>query len=41
MCLLDFLKIDIDEADEAILQGVQWPCEPIYFILEIEKSDFD
>jgi hypothetical protein len=41
MCLLEVLKIDFDEVGEAIIQGVERPCEHIFCILGIEKSDLD
>jgi hypothetical protein len=34
-------KNDFVEVDEAIFQGVQGPCEHIFCILGIEKSDLD
>jgi hypothetical protein len=40
ICLLDFLKNDFGEVDEAMFQGVDRQCEPIFCILDIEKSDF-
>jgi hypothetical protein len=36
--ILDVLKIDFGEIEEAMLQGVERPCEPIFCILRIEKS---
>jgi hypothetical protein len=40
MCLLDVLKNDFGEVDEAMLEGVR-PNEFIFCILSIEKSDLD
>jgi hypothetical protein len=38
---LDVLKKDFVEVDEAIVQGVERPCEKIFCILGIEKSELD
>jgi hypothetical protein len=35
ICVLDFLKIDFGEVDEAMLQGVDGPCELIFCNLGI------
>jgi hypothetical protein len=35
------LKNDFREVDEAIFQGVEMPCEIIFWIPWIEKSYFD
>jgi hypothetical protein len=32
ICLLDVLKDDFDEVDEAMFQGVEMPCEIIFNI---------
>jgi hypothetical protein len=39
--LLDVLKNDFGEVDEGMFQGVERPCEIIFCILVIEKSDLD
>jgi hypothetical protein len=39
ICLLDVLKNDFVEVDESIFQGVERPCELIFYILGIQKSD--
>jgi hypothetical protein len=38
---LDVLKKDFVEVDVAMFQGVERPCEKIFGILGIEKSDLD
>jgi hypothetical protein len=38
ICLLDVLKNDFGEADEAMFQGVEKPCEQILCFLGIEKA---
>jgi hypothetical protein len=38
---MDVLKNDFGEVDEATFLGVERPCEIIFFILNIEKSDFE
>jgi hypothetical protein len=38
-CLLEVLKNDCGEVDEAMLQSVERPHEIIFCILSIEKSD--
>jgi hypothetical protein len=40
-CLLDVLKNDFREVDEAMIQGVERPRELILCFLGIEKSDLD
>jgi hypothetical protein len=35
------LKKDFGEVDEAMFQGVKMPCEHIFCMLGIEKSDLD
>jgi hypothetical protein len=35
------LKLNLDEVDKAMFQGVEKPRESIFSILEFEKSDFD
>jgi hypothetical protein len=39
ICLLDVLKNDFGEVDEAKFQGVERPYDLIFCILGIEKSD--
>jgi hypothetical protein len=41
LCLLDVLKNEFGEVDEAMFQGVERPCEPIFCIQGIEKSYLD
>jgi hypothetical protein len=41
ICLLDVLKNDFVEADEALIQCVERPNELIFCILSIEKIDFN
>jgi hypothetical protein len=41
ICLLDVLKKDFDEVDEAMFHGVERPCEIIFYIPGIDKSDLD
>jgi hypothetical protein len=41
ICLLDVLKWDFGESDEAVFRGDQRPCEIIIWILGIKKSDWD
>jgi hypothetical protein len=41
ICLLDDLKNDFGEFDEAMFKGVKRLCELIFCILVIEKSDLD
>jgi hypothetical protein len=38
ICLLDVLKYDFSEVDEAMFLGVERPCELIFCILGIQKS---
>jgi hypothetical protein len=38
ICLLDVLKKDFVEVDEAIFQGLERPCILTFFILGIQKS---
>jgi hypothetical protein len=38
MCLMDVLKCDLVEVNEAKFQGVDRPCEIIFSIQEIQKS---
>jgi hypothetical protein len=33
-------KNDFGKVDEAIFQGVERPCEPIFFILDIKNSNW-
>jgi hypothetical protein len=40
-CLLDVLKNDFGEFNEAMFHGFKRPCEIIFRILGIEKSDLD
>jgi hypothetical protein len=35
------IKIRFGEVDEAMFEGVKMPCEPIFFLLGIQKSDLD
>jgi hypothetical protein len=39
--LLDVLKNDFGEVVEAVFQGVERPCELIFFTVCFEKSDLD
>jgi hypothetical protein len=39
ICPLDVLKKEFGEVDEAMFQGFERPCGPIFLILGIEKSD--
>jgi hypothetical protein len=41
ICLLNVLTSDFVEVDEAIFHGVEKPCELIFYILGIQKSDLD
>jgi hypothetical protein len=41
ICLLDILKHDLGEVDEAMFQGVQRLCEIIFCIPVIERNDLD
>jgi hypothetical protein len=41
MCLLDVLKKDFGEVNEAIFQAVERPCELIFYNLGIEKIDLN
>jgi hypothetical protein len=41
MCLLYILECDFDEVEEAMLQGVERPCELIFCILCIQRKDMD
>jgi hypothetical protein len=41
ICLLNFLKCDFSEVDEAMFQGVEKPGELILCILGSKKSDLD
>jgi hypothetical protein len=41
ICILDVVKNDFCEVDEVMFQGVERPCELIFCILGIEKSDLD
>jgi hypothetical protein len=41
ICLLDVLKNDFREGDEAMFQCVERPCERIFCILDIEKRNLD
>jgi hypothetical protein len=38
ICLLDVLKNDFAEVDEAMFEGFEKPCEPIFGILSIQKA---
>jgi hypothetical protein len=38
---LNVLKNDFGEIDESMYQGVQMPCEIIFYIMGIEKSGLD
>jgi hypothetical protein len=38
---MNVLKNDFGEVDEAIFQGVEMPCEIIFCISGIQKSDLD
>jgi hypothetical protein len=40
MCLLDVLKCDFVDVDEAMFQGVERPCEKIFYLLD-KKRDLD
>jgi hypothetical protein len=40
-CLLDVLKIDFGEVNEASLKGFERPFEDIFCILSIENSYLD
>jgi hypothetical protein len=40
ICLLDVLKNDFEEVNEAMFQGVDGPCELIFCISGIEKVTF-
>jgi hypothetical protein len=39
--LLDIIKIDVGEVHETKFQGVERPCQLIFCLLGIEKSDLD
>jgi hypothetical protein len=41
ICLLDVLKCNNGEVDEAMFEGVERQCEEIFNILSIQKSDLD
>jgi hypothetical protein len=41
ICFLDFSKKDFGEVDEVMFEGVVKPCEIIFGIMVIEKSDLD
>jgi hypothetical protein len=41
ICLLDVLKCDIVEVDEAMYQGVERTYKLIFCILDIQKSALD
>jgi hypothetical protein len=36
--LLEVLKLDFGEVDEAMIQTVKWPCEIIFYLLGIQKA---
>jgi hypothetical protein len=38
ICLLDVLKYDFGEVDEAMFQVVERPCDLIFCIMGIEKA---
>jgi hypothetical protein len=35
------IKMRFGEVDEEMFEGVKVPCEPIFFLLSIQKSDLD
>jgi hypothetical protein len=40
ICLLDVLKCEFGDVDEAMFQGVESPCEQIFCLLHVAKCDF-
>jgi hypothetical protein len=41
ICLLNVLKCDFGDVDEAMFYDVEMPFEGIFYILGIQKIDFD
>jgi hypothetical protein len=41
ICLLEVLKGDFGDVDEEMFQGVERPCELIFYLLGIQKTDLD
>jgi hypothetical protein len=41
MCLLDVLKNNFVEVDEALFQGIENPCDLIFCVMGIGKSELD
>jgi hypothetical protein len=39
ICLLDVSKCDFGELDEAMFQGVERPCEHMFYFMGTKKSE--